>query len=73
MAKAYSEYVSARVSELITLTPARTDTAWFGHVWSAEALCFVRGRINFKGSTSTNTAPSVFGYWGPMFAGLEVA
>lgn len=38
-----------RGCELISLTPARPDTAWFRKMTTADAMCFVRGRIKFYG------------------------
>lgn len=38
-----------RGCEVISLTPARTDTAWFRKMTTADQLCFVRGRIKFYG------------------------
>lgn len=46
---------------VLALLPARTDTRWFP--WSANVLCFVRGRIKFRGATASAPFPSVFALW----------
>ena len=51
--------------EIVALLPARTDTKWFAHVWTASALCFWRGRLRFLGAPSSAPFPSVVAYWGP--------
>jgi hypothetical protein len=69
--KLLAERALGRVTECITLTPARTDTRWFQPLWEADALCFVRGRLNFSGTVSTansSTAPTVLAYFGPHVA-----
>lgn len=57
--------------EIIMLTPSRTDTRWFhdGILSSADALCFVKGRLKFiDGVTGLKsnpaTFPSLVTYWG---------
>lgn len=62
-------------TEVIALTPARTDTRWFQgtteSIWNtASAVCFVQGRIKFvDGRTGQQTNPATFPslvtYWGP--------
>jgi hypothetical protein len=48
--------------ELITLTPARTDAKWFqNHMTTADAWCFLRGRLKFHQQTADGT-------WGPLAA-----
>jgi hypothetical protein len=51
--------------EIIALLPARTDTAWFDSVWTAQALRFWRGRLKFLGASSSAPFPSCLAYWGP--------
>jgi hypothetical protein len=64
MAKLAHEIQTGRVSEAITLTPARPDTRWFQTLWSADALCFWRGRLQYVGSATRAPFPSVVGYFG---------
>jgi hypothetical protein len=63
--KLLAERALGRCTEAITLTPARTDTRWFQPLWSADALCFVRGRVQFVGSITGSTFPTVLAYFGP--------
>lgn len=63
------ELRSKRVTEAITLTPARTETVWFQHLWQADALCFWRGRLHFAplvqdGPLYNAPFPSVLAYFG---------
>jgi hypothetical protein len=67
MFKLADEIRRGRVSEAITLTPARPDTQWFQVLWNADALCFWRGRLRFVNSTAV-PFPSVIGYFGPRRA-----
>ena len=59
-------YTEAIGAEIIMLIPARTDTAYwqYGIFESASAICFVRGRIKFKGAKSGAPFPSAFIYFG---------
>lgn len=62
-AKKFSE--EGRRCNLITLTPARTDTKWFQeHMITASAMCFWKGRIRFVGAPSAAPFPAVIAYWG---------
>lgn len=63
--RACSWYGSETGTEIIALLPCRPDTKWFGHAWSAHALCFWRGRLRFLGAPSSAPFPSVVCYWGP--------
>ncbi len=63
MEKLANEIAAGRVTEAITLTPARPDTRWFRTLWGADALCFWRGRLRFVNSTAV-PFPSVIGYFG---------
>ncbi|MDQ2787972.1 MAG: phage N-6-adenine-methyltransferase [Chloroflexota bacterium] len=64
MKKLAHERAEGRVTEAITLTPARPDTRWFEVLWDADALCFWRGRLQFAGASSGAPFPSVVGYFG---------
>ena len=59
-------YTRAIGTEIIMLLPARTDTSYwqYGILESANAICFVRGRIKFKGAKSGAPFPSAFAYFG---------
>lgn len=50
--------------EVVALLPARPDTKWFTDAWTANALCFWRGRLRFLGAPSSAPFPSVVAYWG---------
>jgi hypothetical protein len=61
------------VTELMTLTPARTDTRWFqDHMTKAAFRCFLRGRLKFHqhqpdGSWAPGQScpfPCMVSYWG---------
>ncbi len=45
-------------TELITLTPARTDTKWWRYLTQAKAICFLSGRLKFHEQREDGT-------WGP--------
>jgi hypothetical protein len=65
-ARKIAEEAAAGV-QIIALVPARTETAWFQHMWTAQALCFWRGRIKFllEGKMAFSAPfPSVLPYWG---------
>lgn len=55
-------------TELITLTPARTDTQWWHkHMITANAICFWEGRVKFIGPDGPMDAcpfPIAVCYWG---------
>jgi hypothetical protein len=51
-----------QVDELLLLVPARTDTRWFVPLWDWPALCFLRGRLHFSGSSAGAPFPSVLAY-----------
>lgn len=64
-----AEREAKRGTEIIGLVPAATGAGWFGAVWrSAQAVCFVKGRMRFAlpggekrtGATFWSAAP----YWG---------
>jgi len=56
--------IAARTTDryVIALLPARTDTRWFP--WDADALCFWKGRLTFRGAKAGAPFPSVVAYWG---------
>ncbi len=52
-------------AEIIMLLPARPDTAWWQRmVKSANAVCFVKGRIKFEGAPHCAPFPSALVYFG---------
>lgn len=54
------------------LAPARTDTRWFQAMRRhSRALCFVYGRLRFKGAPASAPFPSVIAYAGPSPALFE--
>lgn len=53
-----------RGAEIIGLLPARTDTKWWAAITTADAICFWRGRLKFKGAPSAAPFPSAVPYWG---------
>jgi DNA N-6-adenine-methyltransferase (Dam) len=64
--KLVSSYESGEVKAgILLITALTTDTQWFQALWSG-VLCFTSGRIKFDGEGgSSNTAGSVFVYFGP--------
>ena len=53
-------------AEIISLTPARTDTkAWHSFASTAEAVCFWKGRMWFLDATAPAPFPSALCYWPP--------
>lgn len=67
---------AARGREIIGLVPARPDTRWFKHCWSANAICFWRGRIKFEtdsGPMAPAPFPSALPYWGPRVSLFRAA
>lgn len=66
--KAIEEYQQG--AEIIMLLPARTDTQWFQRLFelvSADAavICFVKGRLTFKGQSNGAPFPSALVYLEP--------
>ena len=53
-------------SEIILLMPARTDTTYWHHgvLSHAEAICYVKGRLKFRGAPSSAPFPSALVYFG---------
>lgn len=51
---------AARRVECIGLVPASTGSQWFGVIWrTAQALCFVEGRLQFEPPGVASTAPQL--------------
>lgn len=60
-------------AEVISLTPARTDTtAWHSFAATADAICFWKGRMTFLGATAPAPFPSALCYWAPADGGSRV-
>lgn len=63
MAKCCEE--AAHGIEIVALVPARTDARWFqDYGFTAQRICFWRGRICFVGGASSAPFPSAVLYWG---------
>lgn len=57
---------AARRCEIVSLLPARPDTAWWQtDITTARLVCFWRGRLTFVGAPSAAPFPSAIAYWGP--------
>jgi len=51
--------------EIILLCPARPGSKWWKRVWkSADAFCFIDGRITFEQASAPPLFPSALFYWG---------
>lgn len=61
--KLHDEYEFGKVRSAIALVPARTDTAWFNRL-SDYRVCFIRGRLKFKGNREVAPFPSAVIYLG---------
>lgn len=61
--KLAKEYHTGNVVSAIALVPARTDTAWFD-VLAEFPVCFVRGRLKFKGNKDAAPFPSAVFFLG---------
>ncbi len=66
--KLNSEFLNGRVTEVIALLPASTDTKWFQPLWN-QPICFWRGRItfldeNYEVLKSPARQSHCFIYWG---------
>lgn len=66
VAKLIDESVAGRCSEFIALVPARVDTKWWDTLtgWPDCTVCFVRGRLKFKGGEHSAPFPSALVYGG---------
>lgn len=59
---------------IVALLPSNTDTAWFGDIWcEASEIRFLRGRVNFVGSSSGNTGGNLVAVYRPQPKGLTAA
>lgn len=59
-------------SHFVALTPARTDTRWWAALATlADRVCFVRGRLRFKGAPSSAPFPTAITYRGPCGSVFE--
>ncbi len=61
--KLQEEFETKRVEQAIALVPARVDTEWFS-VLDNYPVCFVRGRLTFKGNRDPAPFPSAIFYLG---------
>ena len=52
--------------EILLLVPARTDTAHWHHgvLGHADAVCYIKGRLKFRGAKSSAPFPSALAYYG---------
>lgn len=62
---------SERGTTVVLLVPARTDARWFGDMWHASALVFVRGRLKFGGGKTSAPFPSVIAVFGRRLTTVE--
>lgn len=54
-----------RRANIALLTPARPGNRWFELLWSrARAVCFLRGRLTFKGAPGPAPFPSMLWWFG---------
>lgn len=61
-------------SEVIALVAARPDSRWFHTVaWTAQAVCFWKGRLRFVGAPSSAPFPSAVVYHGARPWAFEAA
>jgi len=65
---------AAHGAEIVALVPARTDPIWMQRDgFTAQRICFWRGRIRFQGAAAGAPFPSALLYWGgngPRFAAV---
>lgn len=56
----------------VCLLPSRTETKWFQTIWNDACLiCFVSGRLRFKGADSCAPFPSVIAVFGDLTPSWE--
>ena len=56
----FSNWAQCYGATVVALLPANTDTRWFESVWEdADEIRFVKGRIQFVGTTSSNPGGSM--------------
>lgn len=65
--KAIAEYGASKGAlEIVMLTAARTDRPWFQSLLRlADVVCFIHGRLRFKGARYDAPFPSALFYLGP--------
>lgn len=59
---------------VVALLPARTDTAaWKQHIWpTADAICFMYGRLKFDDCKGNAPFPSALVVWGRGMSNTEI-
>lgn len=70
------ESVLARLdgSHFVMLAPARPDTRWFDRLlFHSERVCWIRGRLKFRGAPAPAPFPTVLAYAGPTPGAFERA
>lgn len=61
----YKIAAEAEYVEGIALVPSRTDTKWFRTMFEhADGVCFLHGRLKFKGAKDPAPFPSALFYFG---------
>lgn len=61
----WADHIAQQTREGIVLVPARTDTKWFHTLWEwSDLVCFIKGRLRFKGATAGAPFPSAVIYHG---------
>jgi hypothetical protein len=69
--KVREEWKRGKVTELIALLPARTDTEWYDTLTKDTddaIVCFLHGRLTFVGNNDPAPFPSMAVYFGPRHA-----
>lgn len=54
----------AEGAEIVALVASRTGSQWFEHMWTAQAICFLTGRLQFVGADNGAPFDSALCYWG---------
>lgn len=49
--------------DVVALVPARVDTQWFDICWRANLICFISGRLTFRGAIHPAPFPSALVLW----------
>lgn len=72
MEYARNQYEHGHANRVVSLVFARTSTQWWhNHATTADAVCFVEGRLTFGGADNSAPAPSAVVIWGEIPAALE--
>lgn len=72
MAYARRQYEHGNAERIVALVFARTGTQWWhNHATTANAICFVEGRLTFGGAENSAPAPSAVLVWGEVPEGLR--